>query len=90
MTKPPLFKRTIEFATLRMTVWERPGQSEEVRWGASISDAETNTVFVKTYKKSEREVVGEAAYDFYTSIFHGKTLDQVQAKIGSKQQASPR
>jgi len=88
MTRPPLFKRTIEFATLRMTVWERSGQSEEVRWGASISDAETNTVFAKVYEKAEREVVGKAAYNFYTSIFHGKTLDQVQDKIGSKQQAS--
>jgi len=85
MAKAPLFKRTIEFATLRMTVWERPGQSEEVRWGASISDAETNTVFVKTYAESERKVVGKTGYDLYARIFHEKTLDQVQAKIGKKQ-----
>lgn len=85
MTKSPLFKQTVEFSTLRMTVWERP--DEEVHWGASISEVKTKTVFAKTYAKSEREVVGKVGYDLYTSIFHEKTLDQVKAKIGNKRKS---
>jgi len=82
MTKSPLFKKTTDLSALRMTVWERTDKG--VRWGASISDAETNEVFVKTYAESERAVVGKAGYDLYTRIFHEKTLDQVQAKIGKQ------
>ncbi|MDD9884546.1 MAG: hypothetical protein OXU62_08465 [Gammaproteobacteria bacterium] len=79
--------KTVEISTLRLTVWERPGQSEEVRWGASISNVETKKVLAKTYAESECAVVGKIGYDFYTKIFHGKTFDQVHAKIGNKQEA---
>lgn len=74
--------KSICITNLRLALWERP--HEGAKWGASITNRETNKVFVKVYGESEIKAIGQAGYELYTEVFHSKTLEQVKGLLEPK------